>query len=87
VLLAKYGSGNSIVTYDMKCSQTAALYSNIKSKAGLAFAKAAAMCVTMHIDKSSVVVMGRPARSSQQHAPRLLSSETVGAQKGLLTTE
>ena len=42
----------------------------IKSNAGLSFDKAAAM----HIDKSLAVDMGRPARSSQQHVPRLLSS-------------
>ena len=55
----------------------AAFYGAIKSKAGLSFAKAAAMrCVIMHIDKSPAlaIVMGRPARSSQQHFPRLLSS-------------
>ena len=52
----------------------AAFQGAIKSKAGLAFAKAAAMRVIMHIDKSPAIVMGRPARSSQQHVPRLLSS-------------
>ena len=52
----------------------AAFHGAIKSKAGLAFAKAAAMRVIMHIDKSPAIVMGRPARSSQQHVPRLLSS-------------
>jgi hypothetical protein len=48
----------------------------IKAKAALAFAKAAAMRVTMHIGKSPAVVMGRlgPAPSSQQHLPRRLSS-------------
>ena len=34
----------------------AVFYSSINSKAGLAFAKAATMRVTMHIDKSSAVV-------------------------------
>ena len=38
----------------------AAFYRAIKSKAGLAFAKAAAMRVIMHIDKSPAIVMGRP---------------------------
>ena len=52
----------------------AAFHWAIKSKAGLAFAKAAAMRVIMHIDKSPEIVMGGPARSSQQHVPRLLSS-------------
>ena len=53
-----------------------AFYGAIKSKSGLAFAKAAAMCVIMHIDKSPAIVMGRPTRSSQQHVPStgLLSS-------------
>ena len=32
------------------------------------------MCVIMHIDKSPAIVMGRPACSSQQNVPRLLSS-------------
>ena len=44
----------------------AAFHGAIKSKAGLAFAKAAAMRVIMHIDKSPAIVMGRPARSSQE---------------------
>ena len=51
-----------------------ALYGVIKCKLGLAFAKAAAMCVIMHIDKSPAILMGRPARSSQQYVPCLLSS-------------
>ena len=36
----------------------AAFYGEIKSKLGLAFAKAAEMCVIMHIDKSPSIVMG-----------------------------
>ena len=52
----------------------AAFYGSIKSKAGVAFAKASAMRVIMHIDKSPVIVLGRPACLSQQHVPRLLSS-------------
>jgi hypothetical protein len=52
----------------------AAFHGTIKRKTGLAFTKAAAMRVIMHIDKSPAIVLGRPARSSQQHVPRLLSS-------------
>ena len=35
-----------------------AFHGAIKSKEGLAFAKAAAMCAIMHIDKSPTIVMG-----------------------------
>ena len=53
----------------------AAVHGAIKSKAGLAFAKAASMRVIMHIDKSPTIVMGDlRVRRSQQHVARLLSS-------------
>ena len=51
-----------------------AFYGAIKSKLGLAFAKAAMMCVIKQIGKSSSIVMGQPVCLSQQHVPRLLSS-------------
>ena len=57
-------------------SKRPAFYGAIKSKAGLAFAKSAAMRVTMHIDKSPAVVEKRRVRVLK--LPLSLENLTLG---------